>query len=100
MAFRFLPADDIFISYPRQGASTYASGLADELIKRGFSPFVDKFDTKPSPVLTDELRHKIRECKMLIVIGTRRAGTRPIIEDEIREYLKTGRQTIVPIDFN
>ncbi len=100
MAFRLLPADDIFISYPRKGASTYASGLADELLKRGFSPFVDKFDTKPSPVLTEELRRKIRECKMLIIIGTRRAGSRPMIEAEIIEYLKTGRRTIVPIDFN
>jgi Skp family chaperone for outer membrane proteins len=100
MAIRFLPADDIFISYPRQGASTYASGLADELAKRGFSPFIDKFDTKPSPVLTEELRRKIRECKMLVIIGTRRAGSRPIIEQEIREYLETGRRSIVPIDFN
>jgi hypothetical protein len=100
MNFRFFPRDDIFISYPRQGASTYASGLADELLKRGLSPFVDKFDTRASPILTDELRKKIRECKMFVVIGTSRAGSRPIIEEEIKEYLTTGRHTIVPIDFN
>lgn len=100
MAFSLLPADDIFISYPRQGASTYASGLARELTRMGLRPFVDKLDAKPSPTLTEELRSKIRECKMLVVIGTRRAGSRPAIEDEIKEYLSTGRHAIVAIDFN
>ena len=76
MAFQLvlLPKDDIFISYPRRGGSTYASGLADELMKRGFSPFLDKFETNPGEGLTEELRSKIQECKMLVVIGTRRAG--------------------------
>jgi WD40 repeat protein len=100
MAFQLLPTDDIFISYPRKGASTYATGLAEELMKRGFSPFVDKLDARPSADLTKELKAKIRECKMLVVIGTKRAGSRPTIEAEIREYLKTGRNAIVAINFN
>lgn len=100
MRFQLLPGDDIFISYARMGAGTYASGLAEALIKRGFSPFVDKLDARPSPELTDELRSKIRECRMLVIIGTRRAGNRQTIGDEIKEYLGTGRRAIVAIDFN
>jgi hypothetical protein len=40
MSLRLLSADDIFISYARRDSSTYASGLADELTKRGFSCFI------------------------------------------------------------
>jgi hypothetical protein len=37
MPLRSLAAADIFISYLRSDARTYAAGLADELTKRGFS---------------------------------------------------------------
>src|SRR6185436_13542128 len=51
MPFKFLQtlgADDIFISYTRLDASTYAAGLADELTKLGFSCFIDKLGTPPA----------------------------------------------------
>src|SRR6185503_14577246 len=100
MRFRSFAADDIFISYTRLDASTYAAGLADELTKEGFSCFIDKLGTDPDKELPGTLRRKIKSCAMLVIVGTERAGTRSTIEDEIREFLRTGRRSsIVPIDF-
>lgn len=100
MAFRSFAADDIFISYTRLDASTYAAGLADDLMKKGFSCFIDKLGTDPDKDLPDMLRRKIRSCAMLVIVGTERAGTRPTIEEEVREFLLNGRRSsIVPIDF-
>lgn len=91
MKWRFTPRDDIFISYPRQGASTYASGLADQLVKLGFSPFMDRFAARPSPVLTQELLSKIKECRMLVILGTPTAVDRPLIGQEIKTFLESER---------
>jgi WD40 repeat protein len=102
MAFKFLQtlgADDIFISYTRLDASTYAAGLADELTKLGFSCFIDRLGTDPNKDLPDTLRRKIRGCSMLVVVGTERAAGRETIEQEIREFLSTGRTSIVPVNF-
>lgn len=100
MPFRSLAADDIFISYTRLDASTYAAGLADELTKKGFSCFIDKLGTVPDKDLPDMLRRKIKSCAMLVVVGTERAATRETIAEEVREFLATGRRaSVVPIDF-
>ena len=100
MPFRSLAADDIFISYTRLDASTYAAGLADELTKKGFSCFIDKLGTDPDKDLPDMLRRKIKSCAMLVVVGTERAATRQTIADEVKEFLETGRRSsIVPVDF-
>lgn len=100
MPFRTIAADDIFISYTRQDASLYTIHLARELKDKGFSCFTDRLGTVPDKDLPDTLREKIRDCKMLVIVGTQRAGTRQTIEDEIKEFLTTGRRSsIVPIDF-
>ncbi len=100
MRFRSLAADDIFISYTRLDASTYAAGLADELTKKGFSCFIDKLGTDPNKDLPDMLRRKVKSCAMLVVVGTDRAAARKTIADEVSEFLRTGRgSSIVPIDF-
>jgi WD40 repeat protein len=100
MRFRSLAADDIFISYTRLDASTYAAGLADELTKKGFSCFIDKLGTDPDKDLPDMLRRKIKSCAMLVVVGTERAATRETIAEEVSEFLATGRRaSVVPIDF-
>ena len=101
MPFRSLAADDIFISYTRLDASTYAAGLADELTKKGFSCFIDKLGTDPDKDLPDMLLRKLKSCAMLVVVGTERAATRQTIADEVREFLETGRKSsVVPIDFS
>ncbi|HEU4934109.1 MAG TPA: TIR domain-containing protein, partial [Pyrinomonadaceae bacterium] len=101
MPFRSLAADDIFISYTRLDASTYAAGLADELTKKGFSCFIDKLGTDPNKELPDMLLRKLKSCAMLVVVGTDRAASRQTITDEVRNFLETGRKSsIVPIDFD
>jgi WD40 repeat protein len=101
MPFRSLAADDIFISYTRLDASTYAAGLADELTKKGFSCFIDKLGTDPNKDLPDMLLRKLKSCAMLVVVGTERAATRQTIADEVREFLETGRRSsVVAIDFD
>jgi WD40 repeat protein len=98
-ALRPLNADDVFISYTRLDASTYATGLADKLTQLGFSCFIDRLGTDPDEDLPDTLRRKIRNCSMLVVVGTERAAGREIIEKEIREFLASGRTSIVPVSF-
>jgi len=101
MPFRSLAADDIFISYTRLDASTYAAGLADELTKKGFSCFIDKLGTDPDKDLPDMLLRKLKSCAMLVIVGTERAATRQTIADEVKEFLATGRKSsVVPIDFS
>jgi WD40 repeat protein len=100
MPLRSLSDDDIFISYSRRDASTYAAGLADELTKRGFSCFIDRLGTDPDEVLPDSLRRRIRGCAMLVVVCTEWGGTRQAIAEEIDEFLRTGRlSSVVPVDF-
>jgi hypothetical protein len=100
MPLRSLTADDIFISYARRDASTYAAGLADELTKRGFSCFIDRLGTDPDADLPDTLKRKVRSCAMLVVVCTEWAGTRQTIEEEIGEFLRTGRRSsVVLVDF-
>jgi WD40 repeat protein len=100
MRLRALSADDIFISYSRTDAATYAFGLADALTKEGFTCFLDRLGAEPGRGLPDSMRRKIRACSMLVVIGTELAGTRQTIEEEIKEFLHTGhRSSVVPIDF-
>ena len=58
MPFRSFAAADIFISYTRLDASTYAAGLAYERTKKGFSCFIDKLGTVPDKDLPDHRRRK------------------------------------------
>lgn len=101
MAFAFLSNDDIFISYSRRdkACAKYATNLYDELMKRGFSPFMDRLGTEPSPIQPESLNRKIRNSKMLILVGTERACQSEFVEREIREFVESRRLPIVPIDF-
>lgn len=101
MPYRPLNADDIFISYTRRDASTYANGLADELGKRNLHCYLDALGTEPSADLPESLKRRIRNSQMFVLVCTRRAGQRETIRKEIEEFLKTGRkQNIVPVDIN
>ena len=101
MPIRPLNADDIFISYTRRDASTYANGLAKELSKRNLSCYLDALGTEPGVDLPDSLKRRIRNSQMFIVVCTRRAGQRETIRKEIEEFLTTGRKhNIVPVNIN
>jgi hypothetical protein len=99
MSIRRIFGEDIFISYARKDSSTYATGLAEQLTKRGFSCFIDRLGSEANQVLPNSLRRKIRNATMLVVIGTKWSGTRDSIRDEIAEFKRTKR-TIVPVDLD
>ena len=102
----FLPfsGDDVFISYSRrddnEAGERYAVNLYEELKKRGFSSFLDRLGTEPSPTQPESLNRKIRNSKMLIIVGTEKACQSTFVEGEIKEFLKVHRIPVVPIDFN
>jgi WD40 repeat protein len=93
---RSLLAEDIFISYARKDSSTYATGLADELTKRGYACFIDRLGTESNHSLPHSLRRKLRNCALLVVVVTKWSGTRESIQSEVVEFKKT-RRTIVPV---
>jgi hypothetical protein len=97
--FSRLSGDDIFISYSRKDGSLYAAGLADELTEKNFSCFIDKLGTKPDHDLPPDLIRKIKNCSILIIVGTEKAARSTFIQKEILVFKETGR-TILPIDFD
>ncbi len=98
--FPSLSADDIFISYSRKDANTYAVGLADQLTKRGFSCFFDRLGTDADRNLPPSLIRKIKGCTMLVLVGTDAAGASKFVTQEIDEFAEAnGTSRAVPIDF-
>ncbi len=98
--FPSLSADDIFISYSRKDANTYAVGLADELTKRGFSCFFDRLGTDADKNLPPSLIRKIKSCTMLVLVGTSAAAKSKFVTQEIDEFAQAnGTSRVVPIDF-
>lgn len=101
MRLRFLSADDIFISYSRKDAATYALGLADALTKVGFSCFFDRLGTEAAPELPPLLLMKLKNCAMLVVVGTEGATDSRAMEQEISVFSRAnGTSHVVPIDFS
>lgn len=100
MTLRRLSADDIFISYSRKDGSTYALGLADALMKQGFSCFLDRFGTDSDRSLPASLISRLKNCAMLVVVATSGAGESEAISYEISEFSRAnGSSRIVPVDF-
>ena len=94
-----LRADDIFISYSHWDASTYAPGLANELIKKVYKPFYDRYGSRPGRELPAELKREIRRCRMFVLLATERSARSEPIQLEIEEFEKTGRVSrIIPVD--
>jgi WD40 repeat protein len=98
MAFKLF-ADDIFISYARKDSSKYATGLADELKKHGYSCFSDRLGTEANPNLPATVLSNLGRCSLLVLIVTEWSGTRDSIKEEIVRFKQTGRP-IIPIDID
>ena len=70
MLMRFIPGDDIFVSYSRADAVRYAEGLASELADRGFSCRLDQWDSEPGADMQATLVRGLRRSAMLVILGT------------------------------
>jgi WD40 repeat protein len=101
MALLKLNNDDIFISYSRYDAKTYTDGLANELTKKGFSCFTDALGTDAGKEVPKSLITKLKNCSMLVVVGSPSAVTSIAVGYEIESFsLVKGTSSIVLIDFN
>jgi WD40 repeat protein len=99
MFLRYYFGEDIFISYTRADAITYAAGLASELTRRDFSCFLDQWGTPPGRELPRSLRRALDRSTALVLVGSEGATRSAAVEQEIRTFKKTKR-TIIAIDFN
>lgn len=102
MAFKSLAANDIFISYARRDATTYATGLADELTKKNFSCFTDRLGTDAGERLPPDLLKELKNCGMLVLLCTEAAKESIFVGQELKEYIeaKGTTRTIVPVIFD
>lgn len=101
MPLNFMFDDDIFISYSRADGGTYAPGLADELVKMGFSCFLDKRGTDASPVTPETLFKIAKRARLFVLLGTAHAAMSEHVAREVQEFAAVnGTSRIVPISFD
>jgi len=100
--YRPLFGEDVFISYARLDGSEYARSLFVQLTAgpKGFTCFMDELGTEPGEDIPPSLRRKVRNCSMLILVGSPGAAKSEPIGDEIMEFLtvRRNRERVVPID--
>lgn len=97
--FKYLFGRDIFISYSRADASTYAPNLANTLREKipALSFYLDRWGAPADVDLPRSLKRSLRWSSVLVIIGTERAVSSPFVQAEIAIYGKTPRQ-VIPID--
>src|SRR5262245_25628033 len=95
-ARRFFFGDDVFISYARADATTYALGLANALTAREISCFLDQWGTPPGDKLPQTLLTALRKSTMFVLVGTERAAASEPVRREVEEFIGCGRP-IIPI---
>lgn len=98
---------DFFISYAHADGRAYANSLRDQLVKRGYSVFLDTQDGfRAGDSLRTMTRRRVRHSTYLIILGRPFALSRsPWVRLEAEHYLdaqvgrNTGRRPLV-IDIN
>src|ERR1041385_199686 len=93
----FLLGHDIFISYARADALTYAPRLANRLGKLGFRCYLDQLDAPPSEKTSAKVLRALHRSSALVIVGTEKAATSDAVEEEVDFFSKLSR-TILPID--
>jgi hypothetical protein len=96
----FLFADDIFISYTRKDAATYAASLAARLTSEGYSCYLDLATTPGTDLFSSQSR-AIRRCRAMVVIVSPMASSSALVEAQVRGFLRShGKfQLVIPISF-
>lgn len=98
-AMRFIAGEDIFVSYSRADAVTYAQSLANELSKRDFVCYLDQWGSQPGEELPAGLKLTLWRSTVLVVVGSTGATRSTAVRDEIEIFLKTKR-TLIPISID
>lgn len=98
--FADLWARDVFISYSRADGAIYALGLAAQLSERNFACAIDQWGmSTPGAATPAQLQSLLRNCRALIIVGTRASGASAHVNSEIEQFVKTPGM-IIPIDLD
>lgn len=95
---RLLFGYDFFISYARSDCSVYTGNLANKLINAGYSCYIDQWGSSPGKTLPNNLKTKLKNSSVLIVLGSDAAILSDAIHQEIELFLSTKR-VIIPVNF-
>lgn len=95
--YRFFFGDDIFISYARADATSYAPGLAARLAARKHICFFDQLAADPNEDLPERLKQKILRSTVFVLVGTEGAVASSYVRREVELFRRTGRP-FIPID--
>jgi hypothetical protein len=90
---------DIFISYARADARSYAEALNQHLEDLDYSCFLDRNDLSAGQPLAPALKRAIKRSKMFVLLGSKCALESRYVSDEISAFLEGKRKTIIPVDF-
>jgi CRISPR-associated protein Cas8b1/Cst1 subtype I-B len=88
-----------FISYSRKDASGYASQLATEIIKKGYSCYLDQWGSDAGEELPQKLKSNIKRSSVFVLLASNEALKSDAINQEIDIFLKGGR-IIVPVNLS
>ena len=95
-AYRFLVGADIFVSYARADATTYAATLANQLTDQEFTCVLDQWDTEPGEKIPARVLRALTRSTMLVVIASPAAAQSNAVGQEVKAFRPSGRQ-IVPV---
>ena len=60
----------VFISYKRQDTEHLAMQLFDELVHRGFSPFLDSYSIEPGVDFQEYLKHELSDSEIMLLLNS------------------------------
>ena len=79
---------DIFISYARADARSYAEALNQHLEDLDYSCFLDRNDLSAGQPLAPALKRAIKRSKMFVLLGSKCALESRYVSDEISAFLE------------
>jgi WD40 repeat protein len=85
---------DVFISYARSDAATYAAALANAL-RPHYSCYLDQHAVPRGEKLPFRVRREVYVASSLVLVGTPNATKSPWVSAELQRFLATGRSIFV-----
>lgn len=93
---------DIFISYSRRDSVDYALQLAQMLIEKGYTCYLDQLSSNtPGQELPVPIKHSLRRCTAFVIIGSEGAKKSEAITEEVKTFLSQNKQQpVIPVNVN
>jgi outer membrane protein OmpA-like peptidoglycan-associated protein len=93
---RYFLGPDVFISYSRADAYTYAARLAAQL--KGLYVYLDQLGSPPSRIVPSHVLKQARRSTVLVVLGSPEALRSSAVEQEISSF-PSHRRPLIPVLF-